>query len=279
MHTAFFAMDTCFHHRDGRYTPKARAAMLKELGYAGTNATLWDDRAWSDMPELLAQLDAQGLALSGIYLTVDVSAGVIDPRLPGLLERLRGRGTLVELAMKGLGEYDKPSAPRADGRAGELINRVADLAGGQGLRLSLYPHCNFWLERLEDAVRVLMRVNRDDVGVTFNLFHWLYVDGEELTARLELALPRLCNVTVNGATRRGPRDCTIEPLDQGQQDLFAFLGTVARMGYVGPVSLQGFGVGGDVYANLRRSMAAWRDITGRVARHADWSRLDPPAGR
>lgn len=279
MQTALYAMDTCFYHAHGRYSPPARAAMLKELGYAGTNATLWDDRAWSDLPVLLKALDSHALALSAIYVTLDVSTGEIDPRLPGVLERLQGRGALVELALRGTGEYDKPSAPRADTRAADLINRVADLAGDHGLRLSLYPHGNFWLERLEDAVRVLMRVNRDDIGVTFNLFHWLYVDAEELPARLELALPRLCNVTINGATRRGLRDCTIEPLDQGTHDIFAFLGTLARTGYAGPIGLQGFGVGGDVYANLRRSMAAWRDLSARVARHADWSRLDPPMGR
>lgn len=279
MSNVLFAMDTCFYNRDGRYTPRARAAMLRDLGYAGVNATLWDDRSWADMPALLAALDAQGLALSGIYASVDVAQGQIDPRLSGVLDMLAGRPALLELSMNSSGEHDKPSSPRADTRAADVVNRLADLTRQRGLRLSLYPHVNCWLERLEDAVRLLMRVNRDDVGVTFNLFHWLYADGQDLPARLELALPRLQNVTINGTTSRGPRDCTIEPLDLGTFDLFAFLGAIARTGYAGPMSLQGYGVGGDTYANLRRSMAAWRDLSARVARHADWTRLDPPVGQ
>ena len=46
-----------------------------------------------------------------------------------------------------------------------------------------------------------------------------------------------------------------------------FLGAFAGMGYAGPASLQGFGVGGDVYAYLRRSMAACSvsDCGSRIA--------------
>lgn len=275
MNNPFYAMDTAFYHGSRRYPVRARAEMLKELGYAGTIATLWDDQAWSDLPELVRQLDAHGLGLLSIWVGFDVATGQIDARLPEAIKLLAGRPTLLEVALGSSSEHDKPSAPRADGRAVELLNKLAAMAAPAGLRIALYPHANFLMERVEDAVRLAMRANRPELGVTFNLYHWLCVDGAELDARLQLALPRLWNVTINGSTRRGERDCTIEPLGRGSFDTFHFLGALARTGYSGPIALQGYGVGGDVYANLKASISAYRDTTMRLARHPDWSRLEP----
>ena len=63
MHNPLYAMDTCFQHAHGRSRPAARAEMLKELGFAGTNASLVDERAWNELPELMRQLDRHGLRL------------------------------------------------------------------------------------------------------------------------------------------------------------------------------------------------------------------------
>jgi sugar phosphate isomerase/epimerase len=275
MNNPFFTLDTAFYHSHGRYSVKVRAEMLRELGYAGTNASLWDDQAWSDLPVLVQSLDAHGLQLLGIWTSADVATGTFDPRLAEAIKLLAGRPAVIELALNSSSEHDKPSAPRADARAAELVHKVATLAAAAGLRVALYPHANSWLERVEDAVRLGMRVNRPEVGMTFNLYHWLYTDGTELEARLQLALPRMWNVTVNGTTRRGERDWTIEPLDQGKFDPFYFLGALARTGYAGPIALQGYGVGGDVYANLKRSITAYRDLTMRIVKHEAWSRLGP----
>jgi len=150
-----------------------------------------------------------------------------------------GGPVLLELALRSTGEYDKPSAPRADGRAGDMIRRLADMAAGGGLRVTLNPQAGFWMRRVEDAARLLMRINRPDVGVTFNLNSWLRTDGEHLAARLELALPRLLHVTIHGATKRREGEWTIEPMGEGSFDTTGLLGTLARMGYAGPVSFAG----------------------------------------
>ena len=160
--------------------------------------------------------------------------------------------------------HDEPSSSRADARAAGVIHGVAEIAAKNSLCVALYPHANFWLERVEDSVRLAMHVNRENVGVTFNLFHWLCTDGHELDARLQLALPRAWNVSINGCTVRGPRDGTIETLDQGSYNVEPFLAAVERLGYTGPISLQGWSVRGDAYDNLKRSMTAYRRMTGDV---------------
>ena len=67
------------------------------------------------------------------------------------------------------------------------------------VRIALYPHAGFWVERVEDAVRLAARVDRKNLGVTFNLCHWLKVDGRNLDTSLAQARPYLFLVTINGA--------------------------------------------------------------------------------
>lgn len=279
MHNPLYAMDTCFQHAHGRYRPAARAEMLKELGYAGTNASLVDERAWDELPEVILQLDRHGLRLFSVWVNLDVSGEALPARLGEVVKLLSGRQAMLAVALSSKSEHDAPSAPRADGRALDVIRGVLDLTRGGDVRVTLYPHASFWLERVEDAVRLGMRLNRPELGVTFNLFHWLVTDGRELDARLQLALPRMWDVTICGATVRGPRDGAIETLDRGAFDLFHFLSALAATGYDGPIGVQGWSVGGDAYANLKRSIAAYRDMVSRVARYPAWGRLDPPWGR
>ena len=56
------------------------------------------------------------------------------------------------------------------------------------------------MERIEDAVRVADKVDRPNVGVMFNLCHWLRVNKERnYKPLLAQAMPRLWAVSINGA--------------------------------------------------------------------------------
>jgi sugar phosphate isomerase/epimerase len=87
-----------------------------------------------------------------------------------------------------------------------------------------------------------------------------------MKGRLELALPHLFMVTINGADPQGKDwDRLIQPLDRGTFDMYGFLKTLKELGYTGPIGLQGYGVKGDPYENLKRSMEAWRALSERIA--------------
>jgi sugar phosphate isomerase/epimerase len=109
-------------------------------------------------------------------------------------------------------------------------------------------------------------VNRAGVGVTFNLCHWLKVEGSERDPEpvLKAAMPRLMFVTLNGAdtgdTKQMGWDRLIQPLDSGTYDVGAFLRKVRAAGYSGPIGFQGFGIREDPRAVLERTMKAWKKI-------------------
>ena len=83
---------------------------------------------------------------------------------------------------------------------------------------------------------------------------------------VELARPHLFLVTINGADHDGESwDRLIQPLDRGSFDVYGLLKMLKDLGYTGPIGLQCYGVAGDKYENLERSIDAWRKLSDRLA--------------
>ena len=102
--------------------------------------------------------------------------------------------------------------------------------------------------------------------MTFNLCHWLRTgNSQDLGKLLSEAMPHLSMVTINGADNDGQDWKTlIQPLDSGSYSVAGFLKTLIHFGYNGPIGLQGYGIGGDVYQNLSRSIGAWDEMVDEL---------------
>jgi sugar phosphate isomerase/epimerase len=253
-----FCMDT---HDSKKRSLDEQAKLLAELGYAGAGH-LWLD----GLAERLETLDDAGLKLFQVYLRVslDPSKPPFDPRLEEVMPLLKGRGTMLAVLIAGM----SPSDPAGDARAVPILRQMAELAQESGVKVALYPHANDWLERAEDGVRIAKKVDRPNVGVMFNLCHWLKVDGKSLEATLASAAPHLVAVSINGADQaaeiQAGRGKMILPLGEGAFDMAALLKTLRDQGYTGPVGLQCYGLPGDAREHLARSMAAWRKLVDRL---------------
>lgn len=250
---AFFAMDTATRD-DHHQTVESQLRLVKELGFAGWACSL------QDMREPLKIADELGLKIFAVYagLDLDKPENPYDPKLPDAIRALKGRGTAVWLFVLG----KKPSGEADDG-AVEGIRRIADLAAESELEVSLYPHNGFYVASTRDAIRLVEKVKRRNVKLTFNLCHWLKVDGgRDLDGILRDARPHLSIISINGANRQGENwDDFIKPLGDGDFDVAGLLGKLRRVGFAGPVGLQGYGVKGDVRVHLARAMKSWRDYT------------------
>jgi sugar phosphate isomerase/epimerase len=142
------------------------------------------------------------------------------------------------------------------------------------LRIALYPHDGLWLQTTDDAVRVAARTGRYNVGVTFNLCHWMKSRPRPpFDAVLHRAMPRLMLMTINGADSDSRRwSDLIRPLGQGDFPIENLLVTLDQMEYDGPIGLQTYGILGDERARLARSIEVWRELTGRVSGQTDGDR-------
>ena len=253
----FYSMDTAL--RDGKHdTPKKIAGTLKELGYSGFGTT-----GCTGLEELIEELDENDLRLYTTYVgaNIDADQQKYDPKLQDAIDALEGRNAILWLFVRS--NKIKASSDEGDPRAVEIIREIADMAAEKGVRVALYPHTGFLVQTVEDAVRVAKKVDRKNVGVTFNLCHWLKVGSKhDMRSLIEMAMPRLFLVTINGADKGGDNwQQLIQPLGQGTFDVCGFLRTLSECGYNGPLAFQGYGIGGDSRENLTRTMEGWKKLS------------------
>jgi sugar phosphate isomerase/epimerase len=261
----FFAFDNGTG-RDQKVPFEAQAKMLKDLGYAGIGFT-----GTQRIPEMLAALDANGLKMFNTYVGACVNPGrpPYDPGLKMAIHQLKGRDTVIWLYVTG----GKPSSSAADDRAVAIVREIADMAAESGLRVALYPHTGLYVARVEDAVRLVKKVDRKNVGATFNLCHFLKTDNEKnLETRLKEVMPYLFVVSINGADGGATNDMLwdrlIQTLDRGSFDVGRVLKTLKQLHYTGPIGLQCYAVRGDVRENLQRSIDAWHKLSNAAGEPA-----------
>jgi sugar phosphate isomerase/epimerase len=253
----FFAMDTI-----AKGPPAVVVPLLKELGYAGLGGAA-GDRAMADA------LKQAGLHFFNGYLTLQFHAGrsPLNEKLRGQLDAMRGHDTTLWLAVAKIHRDNQPLATGAAGGddiAAEQLKEIADYAAARGVKVALYPHTGHWFEHFEDAIRMVNRLRHPSIGVTFNLCHWLKVEGSERdpTPLLRAALPRLMFVTINGTdggdTKALPWNRLILPLGEGSYDVASFLRGLRALGYAGPIGFQGYGIKAPPREVLAKTMEAWK---------------------
>ena len=249
--------NSVFAYEFGDISPQQQAGFAREYGFEGT---VFDHAR--QIPERLRALDEAHLQLFFLWLTVDISHGQInyEPEMESAIEALRGRGTVVWVAIQG---GDVGSGVGPEERAIQAVDRISDLASQSNLRVALYPHYGFYLARFRDVVRLAERAGRSNVGATFNLCHELRSGFDpEFPQLLDKAIPRLYGVTINGADRQG-RDwgTLIQPLGRGDYDVTGLVRSITKAGYRGSFGIQCYGLKGDPGVYLKQSMAAWRAIS------------------
>lgn len=239
-----------------RRTVAEQAEMLADLGFDGAGYSLWLDE--KELHDNLQSLDEAGLDISLFYAVVNLKPDgpAFDPRVPEVLRKLKGRDCTICVLLQGY----PPADPRGEARAIEVLRRLGETAAESDLRISIYHHKGDWTESIFHALAVVKKVDRKNVGVNFNLCHWLMVEGDKDYARvLRENADRIFAVTINGA-KLGAKTWTnglIQPLDQGDFDNRRLLATLRQIGYRGPVGLMCYGIPGDAREHLQRSMKVW----------------------
>jgi sugar phosphate isomerase/epimerase len=258
----FFVMDTCISNLE----PATALPLIKQMGFDGFGDS--DKNVLSN----LSLLSQERLRLLNVYFVLDLEAGqpVLSEDLRSKLDRLAENGpTALWIALqhvRGPKGAIAPSDVAGDELAVEKLKELNAYARPRSLRIALYPHSRFWLERVDDAARIARAINDPNLGITFNLCHWLKVEGEKNpTVTLRDALPLLYFVTINGADRGDTQTMEwnrlIQPLGEGSYDVGAFLSILQAVGYRGPIGLQGYGVPGDSSENLIKSFSAWKRLS------------------
>ena len=247
-----------------RLEPAECAQVLADLGYAGLGGRPATAKAHA------AALKAKGLAYFNGYFVADFPSGQVDlpEDLIKAVDGLAGTGGTLWLAVN---KVTLPLGLSLGPEYGDTVvvpqlRQLVTYARSKGVKISLYPHAGFWAARFETCVRVASKVDNPNLGVTFNLCHWLKVEGSERDPLplIKEALPRLNFITINGAdngdTQNLGWDKLIQPLGRGTYDVGVFVAKARAAGYRGPFGFQGFGIKMDSKELLKESMEGWGKI-------------------
>ena len=220
--------------------------VLKELGYDSLGSA-----KPHNLPERLKLHKEAGLPISSLYIGGPIG-GKMNPVIAESIRQLKGYDTIIEL-------YVQRGGKNTDEEAVAFVQKVADLAKESGLKVVLYPHAGFYVDTVGDGVRVAKLAKRDNVGVMFNLCHFLKVEPKsDLRKTLESAGDLLWRASTCGADKDGKNwGSLIQPLNKGSFDQVALLRMLRGLGFSGDVGLQCYGVRGDPKKNLGDSIEAW----------------------
>lgn len=226
--------------------------LVKDLGYDGIGS-IEAER----VKEYLEACDRFDVKFFSAYVggTVTPEGFSYDPTVREAIAELKERDALVELFVAG-------GKGATDQHAVAFVREIAAQAKSSGLRVVLYPHSNFYIDSIDDALRVAKAAGCDNVGVAFNLCHFLNVEpSADLHATLKRAKPLLWSVSTCGADTDGANWTTlIRALDEGTFDQAVLLKHLREIEFKGPIGLQCFGLKIDPKESLERSIKAWKLI-------------------
>ncbi len=261
----FFVFNNSMNKSDIAPMPYAeQAKLLKTLGYDGMEYKETDG-----LPETIDLFKKQGLKIYTDYVRVDIDKD--EPYLSEwkqVIPKLEGSGIILWLHLHS--KKYVPSDEAADSVVVPILQDLADFAKPYGVRLAIYPHAGFLAEKAEDSFRLATKVNRENVGVVFNLCHFLKTSPDEnIVPVIDQVLPKLFAVSISGAdcgdTQNMDWNRLIRPLGQGTFDVYRLIELLADKGYSGPIGLQCYNLKGEPERYLKQSMETWKSFSRKYA--------------
>lgn len=239
-------------------SPEYWADLIKEAGFDGVELIGLDK-----VDAMIPVLKKNDLELFTLYIQINIDEKQpYDIRLKDYIKRLKNRDLHLWVHI----HSNKYSSSDSDGdeKCVEIVSELAEFAGNYGVKIAFYPHADFWVEKVDDGVRLAKKINKPNVGTVFNLCHFLKKDDpEKLAHKLENAIPYLFLVSINGAdngdTNNMNWDRLIQPLGRGDYDVLNVLTILKDLGYTNPVGLQCYNIKGNPEDFLGESVLTWKD--------------------
>ncbi|MFD1139506.1 sugar phosphate isomerase/epimerase family protein [Larkinella insperata] len=269
----FFALHNAIRGDSTYKTFDQQVALVKGLGYDGLEINQLDS-----FEGMKAALDKHRFTGSYFYIQLDLDAP-LDPRIEPDIRALKGTKTVVAPYIVSSQKRFKVPSAQADSLVMRQLRQMADWARQANVPIAIYPHLGFYVERTDHALRLAQAINQPNVGVTFNLCHWLATtpkaDRSDWKQQLTALRPYLKMMTLSGANdvdasalNNGPNGVWnqyILPLGTGSFDTYELVRfAVQDLDFRGPIGVQCYAMKGDKPTNLRNAMAVWRHYKNRL---------------
>jgi sugar phosphate isomerase/epimerase len=268
----FFTLHNSIRGDSVYNTPIKQVNLVKQVGFAGMEIN-----SLQDIAVFKPEFDKQNLKIGYVYFAIDLDQPHITPENKAQILTLNQSGAVLCPHLQSSKKTYASSDRKGDTVAVRLMQELAAIASEANLKVALYPHTWDWLETHDHALALIKKINRPNVGLAFNLPHYLaFTDPTEenkIKPFLKEVKPYLNMVTICGATNIQQDQKTkanmwtnlIKPLGTGSFDtegLIKYL--IVDLQYKGPIGLQAYAIKGDKVKNMRQSLNAWKQIKRKI---------------
>jgi sugar phosphate isomerase/epimerase len=235
--------------------PEERAGMLKELGF---KKMAWDWRMEhiETLPLEIEALQRHGIELTAIWMWIDKSAA--DGLLPHherIIRAVEEAGLETDFWVSFSSDFF--SSPGDDEKVIEgarAVGMVHDRVRRLGCRVALYNHMD-WFGEPVNQIRIIEETGRDSIGIVYN-FHHAHHQADDFHRLLDIMMPWLYTVNLNGMKKDGPKILDIGSGDMEEEMINALL----RSGFEGTIGILGHTEGEDIKNVLERNLGGLRQL-------------------
>jgi sugar phosphate isomerase/epimerase len=236
-------------------SPQERAEMLDDLGITHFAYDYRDEHIPSFREEIETLKDHH-ISLDAVWLWVDPrwdeplnSAG------KEIFDILKETGTKTEIWL-GLPDNVFEGLPDEESFsiAVKVVREIHQEALELGCSIALYNHGG-WFGEPDNLVRIIDIIGSDKVRIVYN-FHHAHHQVDQFGKNLELMLPYLSTININGMRVEGPKIIT---LGQGDREL-EMLRIIRASGYSGPIGILGHTEAEDIRVVLERNLKGLEEL-------------------
>jgi len=274
------------------YSWKAKFAAAKHAGFDGFEFAVVDPEtdSWKEGIELFWE---QNFKTWGFHWTtkavVDGKAPEIDAEIEKIIRNIELLAKMpikpyFTLSLSGKDELSgatiaESGSAKADERhwerAYKIISAFDKACNDNNIIGSLYPHIDWICDTPQSAFKILKGAKANTIGSAFCSHHW-YANKTSDDLGVVLANPymkRLAYVVLTNA-HFTPTSFSAVRFNEGEMDMAWVLAKLYEFGYSGPISTQGWGIGGDPFIACKQFVDTIRALRKRFEEHPELNPLN-----
>ncbi len=235
--------------------------LMDSLGYSG----LWYNDDNQNIPLILDSLKARNMQLTGIYFR---GLGNKTTEIQNILKVIKGSSAKLSIGF--------PGSYISDESVLNHLKPVAELAKANGTDITIFLHAGYYIEAIEEAVRIIQKLNMDNVKIMYNLPHGLMVNEKRKTNFNQTEIPLLkehiglvSSISLVGADSSGaanlPKDGEFKKvLGEGNFNVLGFIEKLLEWGYKDEFAIKCWDENGEKKKILVDDMNLWREWQGKL---------------
>ena len=237
-----------------------RIKMLKEMGFS----KYVQDWRPENLPQLANDIRAyreNSIEMVAIWFWMNGASdgSLLDQSNKAILKTMRENNIKSDLwftfnnsYFDGLNDVEKLK------KAVRSVAELREIAAQQGGRIAMYNHMDWFGEPL-NQLRIIKELAVNDIGIIYN-FHHGHQQINDFKKNLELMLPYLWTVNLNGMNPDGPK---IVPLGQGHKEL-EMMQILKDSGFDGTIGIIGHREAVDIKPVLKANLAGLEELKKKL---------------